>query len=155
MFSRILLMTLLLLPGLASAQSTWMALDVGYGDYSMSDLNDAINEINNIAGGNYLEEIDGGIRTIQPVGDLSGIARQMDIVLAADKNEVRVTHRLQNCGDAAVDLAPWSLSVMATDGMAVIPMPAKRSRLNIHWRLRKSWWRKSREIRDITRLNSS
>ena len=72
-----------------------------------------------------IEEIDGGIRTQQQPGPISGVQKKVEIKLAGDANRVTVTHLLQNCTDGDVELAPWALSVMAPGGMAVIPMPTK------------------------------
>lgn len=72
-----------------------------------------------------VEEIPKGIRTIQPVGALSALAKTMDITLAEDANTVKITHILKNVSGAPVDAAPWALSVMAANGMAIIPMPER------------------------------
>ena len=72
-----------------------------------------------------VEEIDGGVRTIQPVGPLSSVQKTMEIRLAADANTVSVEHTLTNRGEEPVELAPWALSAMAQNGMAVIPLPQK------------------------------
>jgi hypothetical protein len=71
-----------------------------------------------------VEKIPNGVRTIQPIDKLSGILKTMDITLAPDSNQVEVRHTLTNRNDNPVDAAPWALSVMAPDGMAVIPRPA-------------------------------
>jgi len=72
-----------------------------------------------------VEEIANGVRTIQPTGPLSGIRKTMEIFLADGTNDATVVHTLTNMGDKPVELAPWTLSVMAVNGMAVIPLPAK------------------------------
>jgi hypothetical protein len=72
-----------------------------------------------------VEPIPDGVRTIQPRGPLSGIAKTMDITLDPRANRVTLVHRLTNRGRRSVELAPWALTVMAPDGMAVIPLPAK------------------------------
>lgn len=72
-----------------------------------------------------IEAIADGVRTRQPAGRLSGVVKTMDITLSPDANEVRVTHMLSNKGGKALQLAPWALTVMAPDGMAVVPLPAK------------------------------
>jgi len=72
-----------------------------------------------------IEKIAGGIRTRQPAGPLTGVVKTMEISLADDVNRVSVVHRLTNQGAEPVELAPWALSVMTTDGVAVIPMPEK------------------------------
>jgi len=71
-----------------------------------------------------VEEIDGGVRTVQPAGPLSGCVKTLEITLEAGVNRVEVRHMLTNSGKDAIRLAPWALSVMAPDGMAVIPRPA-------------------------------
>jgi len=71
-----------------------------------------------------VEEIPGGVRTIQPTGPLSGCAKTMEITLATGRNRVNVRHTLTNKGDKPIRLAPWAISVMAPDGMEVIPRPA-------------------------------
>ena len=69
------------------------------------------------------EEIPGGIRTTQEPGALTHVEKTMEIRLAADANDVALTHVLTNCGKAPITLAPWALTVMALRGTAIIPMP--------------------------------
>lgn len=70
------------------------------------------------------EEIPNGIRTLQPQGPLTRIAKTMEITLAPDSTAVTVVHTLRNAGRKSRRVAPWALSVMAPGGMAVIPLPA-------------------------------
>lgn len=72
-----------------------------------------------------IEEIDGGIRTRQPVGPLTGLVKTMDIMLETDSTQVTILHSLQNVSQKPVTAAPWALSVMSPGGMAIIPMPRK------------------------------
>ena len=72
-----------------------------------------------------VEEIPGGVRTCQPAGPLTNVVKTMEITLAACANEARIVHRLSNAGNSVVRLAPWALTVMAAEGMAVIPLPPK------------------------------
>ncbi len=72
-----------------------------------------------------VEEIPNGVRTSQPTDKLSGVHKTMDITLDPGTNMVKVVHTLTNENDKAVECAPWSLSVMAPDGMAVIPLPKR------------------------------
>jgi hypothetical protein len=74
-----------------------------------------------------IEAIENGIRTRQAPGPLSGVAKSMDIALSPDSTQVTVLHTLQNAGQKTVAVAPWALSVMAPDGMAVIPLPPKEA----------------------------
>lgn len=61
----------------------------------------------------------------QPVEAGTGIQKELTISMAADVPQVTVTHRLTNCGLWGVELAPWALSVMASGGTAVIPLPPR------------------------------
>lgn len=72
-----------------------------------------------------VRRVSNGVRTIQPVGRLSGVRKQMDITLSPLRNEVRIVHKLTNANRRAVKLAPWALTVMAPGGMAIIPLPKK------------------------------
>ncbi len=66
-------------------------------------------------------------RFIQPVEPSTGIQKEMDIRIAPQAARIEVLHRLRNHNLWAVELAPWALSVMATGGVAVIPLPARGS----------------------------
>jgi hypothetical protein len=61
------------------------------------------------------------IKITQPVEQATGIIREMEISLSADRNEVRVLHRLINQNLKPVKLAAWGLSVLAGPGTAIIP----------------------------------
>ncbi len=67
------------------------------------------------------------IRFIQPIEMATGIQKEMDIYLHPHKAEVKIVHRLQNHGLWAVQLAPWAVSVMAENGVAIIPLPHRGS----------------------------
>lgn len=71
------------------------------------------------------DEIKNGVRTIQAVGPLSGIQKTIEITLSPNANEITLIHNLTNKGKKALELAPWALTVMTTNGMAVIPLPEK------------------------------
>jgi len=72
-----------------------------------------------------VEQIAGGVRVRQKAGPLTRIAKQMDIVLDAERNVVTVKHTLTNRGGKPVECAPWALSVMGPNGQSIIPLPAK------------------------------
>ena len=74
-----------------------------------------------------IEEVGDVVRVTQPVESTTGIRKQMDVLLDATEAHVKVTHRLENTGLWAVELAPWALSVMAQGGKAVIPFPPRAS----------------------------
>jgi len=69
--------------------------------------------------------IPGGVRTIQKPGCFTGIAKMMDITLSPGSNSVRVVHTLSNKGRKTFEIAPWTLTVLAPGGKAVIPLPSK------------------------------
>ena len=66
-----------------------------------------------------------GVRLIQPIESITGIEKEMDIHLEATGSGVTIVHRLRNRNLWEVELAPWCLSVMAQDGVAIIPLPEK------------------------------
>jgi len=69
----------------------------------------------------------GGVRLMQPVEAATGIQKEIEISMAADKNEVTVVHRMANRGLWPVQLALWGLSQMAQGGVAVMPLPPRAS----------------------------
>ena len=69
--------------------------------------------------------ISGGVRTRQEPGPVTGIAKELEITLASDKNAVKIVHRYTNKGKGPVDFAPWSISVMGLNGQEIIPLPKK------------------------------
>lgn len=68
---------------------------------------------------------DSGVRLIQPLEATTGIEKEIDIHLDAEGSGVTIVHRLRNRNLWEVELAPWCLSVMAQDGIAIIPLPEK------------------------------
>ena len=66
-----------------------------------------------------------GVHLRQDVGPISGCQKEISITMDADSNQVRILHRITNCGQESRRLAPWALSVMAPGGVAVIPLPQK------------------------------
>jgi hypothetical protein len=67
------------------------------------------------------------VEIIQPASKSLGLQKTMRVELL--KGElVRVTHLLTNTGSEALDVTPWSLSVMAPGGVALIPQP----KLDLH-----------------------
>jgi hypothetical protein len=70
--------------------------------------------------------IPNGVRTLQAAGPLTGLAKQMDITLDPERNEVKVVHTLINRRELPVRCSTWALSVMGPGGQAIIPLPAKK-----------------------------
>jgi hypothetical protein len=64
---------------------------------------------------------DNHIKLMQAKDTLSGIAKEMEITLSRHNNEATVLHRLINRNLFDVELAPWSLSVLAQGGRAIVP----------------------------------
>jgi hypothetical protein len=62
-----------------------------------------------------------GVRVAQAVEPHTGLAKEMDVALAPQGSKVRVTHRLTNRGAQPIELAPWALTAMRPDGLAMFP----------------------------------
>lgn len=67
------------------------------------------------------------VRLIQPTENTTHLQKEIDITLAAQGNQVTVTHRLKNHSMWAIECAPWAISVMAPGGTAVFPLPPRGS----------------------------
>ena len=67
------------------------------------------------------EFVDGALVLTQDVEPSTGIQKVMAIRLAAEGTHVEVSHTLTNTNLWAVELAPWSLSVMDAGGVLIIP----------------------------------
>jgi hypothetical protein len=61
----------------------------------------------------------------QPVETASGLAKEMDIVLASKGSNVTLTHRITNHNRLPVRYAPWALSVMRPLGTAIAALPPR------------------------------
>ncbi len=71
------------------------------------------------------EPIAGGVRILQPAGPLSGCAKELEVTMDAEQDRLQVVHRIVNAGQASRCVSPWALSVMAPEGVAIIPLPRK------------------------------
>jgi len=67
------------------------------------------------------------VEIIQPAGKAFGFQKTMRVELL-EGEIVRITHHLTNVSSKALDFSPWTLSVMATGGVALIPQP----KLDLH-----------------------
>ena len=67
------------------------------------------------------------IQTTQPIETTTGVEKQMDIYLDPTEAEVKIVHRLTNHNIWGIELAAWSLSVMAPGGKAIVPLPTRGS----------------------------
>ena len=71
-------------------------------------------------------EIQGGVLTAtEPVEKLTGLEKQISVRLAGSGTAVEVRHRLRNMGDKDVELAPWSLTMMAQGGTGIEGFPPR------------------------------
>lgn len=73
-----------------------------------------------------VEQHDSFVRLIQPPAlETFHVQKEMDITLVDGSAQVHIIHRLRNTGSSPLRLAPWSISVMATGGQAIIPLPPR------------------------------
>ena len=64
---------------------------------------------------------DGTSLTLRNSEQSTGIEKEMRVTLSATDARVEVAHRITNRNPWAIELAPWSLSVMAPGGRAIYP----------------------------------
>lgn len=74
---------------------------------------------------------DYGVRLMQAPEQANGIQKEMEITMAAEENLVTLSHRLTNTGPWEIVLAPWALTVMDAGGIAIVPLPPKRSHTEV------------------------
>jgi hypothetical protein len=72
-----------------------------------------------------VEEGEDFVRLTQPVEQLTGVQKEMEISIDPDDAHVTVVHRMRNTNLWAIELAPWAITVMATGGKAIIPLPPR------------------------------
>ncbi len=63
------------------------------------------------------------MKLVQEVEPHTQLIKSIEVILQPKGGLVTVVHRIQNRGPAAIDLAPWALTVMARGGMAIFPHP--------------------------------
>lgn len=61
------------------------------------------------------------VKLIQDTETTTGIQKEIEITLSQKKNSVDVLHRLINRNLWDIEITPWSLSVMANGGRAIVP----------------------------------
>ena len=69
--------------------------------------------------------IAGGVHTRQNPGPLTGVQKEMDVVLDQGTGFLKLHHRLTNRGSGTVRLALWTVNVMGPNGREIIPLPPK------------------------------
>ncbi len=70
----------------------------------------------------YKKISDAAVEIVQAPSKAFGFQKTMCVELLAEE-VVKVTHVLANVGGAPLELSPWTLSVMAPGGVALIPQP--------------------------------
>jgi hypothetical protein len=68
-----------------------------------------------------VEELVAGVRLVQPTEALSGIRKSVEVRLHAERAEVTVRQGLRNDGIWPVELAPWGITQLPLDGVAILP----------------------------------
>jgi hypothetical protein len=66
---------------------------------------------------------DAAVEIAQPTSKKFGFQKTLRVEMLEDE-VVRITHILANTGRKTLQISPWSLSVMAPGGVALIPQPA-------------------------------
>jgi hypothetical protein len=74
-----------------------------------------------------VQQHDHFVRIVQHTEPTTSIQKEIDIWISPNEAHVSVTGRLRNTNLWAVELAPWSLSVMAQGGVAILPLPPRGS----------------------------
>ncbi len=73
------------------------------------------------------EELDEfGMRLTPEPERENGIQKEIEITMAADANQVTLTHRLANIGPWAIEIAPWTPTVTDAGGIVIVPLPPKQ-----------------------------
>lgn len=67
------------------------------------------------------------VRLVQETEATTGIQKEIDIQMHPQEARVHLTHRLINHNLWPVELAPWALSVMATGGTGIMPLPPRKT----------------------------
>lgn len=65
--------------------------------------------------------VDDTLRLIAPPEATTGIQKEIDLTLVGDEGYVEVRHVIQNRGLWPIELAPWALTVLNLEGLAIIP----------------------------------
>jgi len=55
----------------------------------------------------------------------TNLQKEIEIKLSETGARVTVTHRIRNLGLESTEMAPWALSVMASGGTAIVPLPPR------------------------------
>ncbi|MDP4181555.1 MAG: hypothetical protein Q8942_10720, partial [Bacillota bacterium] len=75
------------------------------------------------------EIIENGVRVTQEIEPWVQIQKQLEITLEPDSNKAQIIEKLTNLNAWPVELAVWSLTVMAPGGKEIIPLSKKATGL--------------------------
>lgn len=70
-----------------------------------------------------------GIVLTQDTEPLTHIKKEMEIIMAPDSAKIMILHRLTNMGLWDVELALWSITMMAAGGIEIIPLNTRETGL--------------------------
>ena len=73
--------------------------------------------------GGQVTRLRDGLRIDMPAEPWTNIAKSIEIQLNAERPQVIVRHELRNDGPWAVELAPWTLTMLRQGGTAIFPQP--------------------------------
>ena len=76
-----------------------------------------------------IEEIENGVCATQPVESLTGIEKQICVILPDERPRAVIEHKLTNHGIWPVELAPWAITQLKPGGLAILPQPTANTRL--------------------------
>lgn len=68
-----------------------------------------------------VEEIENGVKIVQPVDQPTGVQKSFKIKLADSGARVELDHFLTNCGESAIGLAPWAITQIRAGGVGIFP----------------------------------
>jgi hypothetical protein len=75
-----------------------------------------------------IQPITDGLVTIQPVDSETGIQKSMHIMLTSNnRQQITIRHTLTNHGNQPVICAPWAITQLKPDGIAILPQSQQRT----------------------------
>jgi hypothetical protein len=72
-----------------------------------------------------IEQTPDGLHLLPPPEIPPALQKEWFVHLDPKQAHARIRHRLTNIGSAAVRLAPWAITVMAPEGVAILPFPPR------------------------------
>lgn len=68
-----------------------------------------------------VKEVQGGIKLIGLEEPITGIRKTITIQMSSSQPFIIVKHKIQNLGKLPLNLAPWAISMMRSQGVAILP----------------------------------